>query len=482
MNFDKLPSMRDYLLLHVNGVPHRITGDQAFQTLSRFLRYEQRATGTKIVCEEGDCGACTVLIGRREGNELRYLPVNSCIQLLFQLDGAHVVTVEGLGRGEEITPLQDAMVTCHGAQCGYCTPGFVMAMAGMFECTAKPKASDVRAALTGNLCRCTGYESIINAALAVDAQPRIETLYPTADILPAIVAVEKEPVRIGNFARPVSIEDAVAFKAEHPNTVIVQGATDFGVWRTKRGFVPDAILSLDGVPGLRDITLDGGALHVGGRASLARFEEAVRDLVPELREIMDRFGSPQIKNAGTLAGNIANASPIADSLPFLFVTNASLELTGLAGTRTVPIADFYLGYKKLALRADEIITKISIPLPAASDTLRLYKISKRSHLDISSFTAAMLMRGANGRIESIRIAYGGVGPVVLRLPKTEAFLAGRQLALETFTAAGEIARGEVAPITDVRGSKDFRLQLAENILCRFYYETVSPAPAMAAHG
>jgi len=474
--------MRDYVLVHVNGVPHRIGGAQAFQTLSRFLRYEQRATGTKIVCEEGDCGACTVLIGRRDGDSLRYVPVNSCIQLLFQLDCAHVVTVEGLDRGGDLTPLQDAMVSCHGAQCGYCTPGFVMAMAGMFECTAKPVASDVRAALTGNLCRCTGYESIITAALAVDGQPRAEDLYPSKDMVAAIAAVESEPVRIGNFARPSSIEEAVAFKAQNPNTVIVQGATDFGVWRTKRGFAPEAVLSLDGIAGLREVELQNGSLHLGGRVSLAQFEEAVRDLVPELGEIMDRFGSPQIKNAGTLAGNIANASPIADTLPFLFVTNASLELTGVDGTRTVPIAAFYLGYKKLALLTDEIITRIIIPLPAGGDTLRLYKISKRSHLDISSFTAAMLMRSANGRIESIRIAYGGVGPVVLRLPKTEAFLAGRPLALESFVAAAEIARGEVAPITDVRGSKDFRLQLAENILCRFYYETVSPAPALAAHG
>jgi xanthine dehydrogenase small subunit len=208
--------------------------------------------------------------------------------------------------------------------------------------------------------------------------------------------------------------------------------------------------------------------------SLAQFESTVRDLVPQLAPIMDRFGSPQIKNAGTLAGNIANASPIADTLPFLFVTNASLELTGLSGTRTVSIADFYLGYKKLDLKADEIITRIVIPLPSKSETLRLYKISKRSHLDISSFTAAMLMRRNDGRVDSIRIAYGGVAPVVLRLTKTEQFLAGKALARETFVQAGEIARSEVAPISDVRGSREFRLQLSENILQRFYYDIQLP--------
>ncbi len=460
--------MRDTILLHINGVPYRAGADQAFETLARFLRYDERLTGTKIVCEEGDCGACTVLVGRKENGGLTYRPVNSCIQFLFQLDCTSVVTVEGLAKNGPLTPLQDAMVRCHGAQCGYCTPGFVMAMAGLFECNEHPTASDVKGALTGNLCRCTGYESIINAGLEVEAQPKIEQLYPSAPMLEAIRVAEGEAVRIENFFKPVTLEDAIAFKNE--KTVIAQGATDFGVWCTKRNFVAETILSLDGVEGLGDITVTDGMLVVGGRVTLAQFESVVRDLVPALAPIMDRFGSPQIKNAGTLAGNIANASPIADSLPFLFVSNAKLELQGKGGARTVAIADFYLGYKKLDLRPDEIITRILIPLPDDGDTLRLYKISKRSHLDISTFTAAMLMRRTNGRIDSMRLAYGGVAPVVLRLKKTEEFLAGKAIARETFAEAGEIARSEIAPISDVRGAKETRLQLAENILTKFYYD------------
>lgn len=460
--------MRDRVLIHINGVPHRIGGAEAFETLARFLRYDERLTGTKIVCEEGDCGACTVLVGRRENGGLRYRPVNSCIQFLFQLDCTSVVTVEGLTKGGALTPLQDAMVRCHGAQCGYCTPGFVMAMAGLFECNDHPTATDVKGALTGNLCRCTGYESIINAALEVKAQPRIEQLYPSAPIVAAIDEAEREPVRIENFFKPTTLEDAVAFKNE--KTVIAQGGTDFGVWCTKRNFVAETILSLDAIDGLGDIAVADGMLAVGGRVTLAQFESVVRDLVPSLAPIMDRFGSPQIKNAGTLAGNIANGSPIADSLPFLFVSGAALELTGRNGTRTVAVADFYLGYKKLDLRPDEIITRILIPLPADGDTLRLYKVSKRSHLDISTFTAAILMRRRDGRIDSMRLAYGGVAPVVLRLKKTEEFLTGKPIARETFAEAGEIARSEIAPISDVRGSRETRLQLAENILTKFYYD------------
>src|SRR5687767_6237745 len=363
--------MRDYVLLHVNGVPVRVSGERVFETLSRFLRDGGRGSvGTKIVCEEGDCGACTVLIGRREGARLRYRVINSCIQFVFQLDGAHVVTVEGVSGGaERLTAIQEAMVRCHGAQCGYCTPGFIVAMTGMLECVEHATARDVRAALTGNLCRCTGYEPIINAALESIDAPRMEQIYPSAPILAEVERIEGLPVRIGTFFKPVDLESAIAFKVDHPKCVIVQGATDFGVWRTKRGFTPEAVLSLDAIQGLADVRLEGGQLHVGGRVSLAQFESAVRELVPQLAEIMDRFGSPQIKNAGTVAGNIANASPIADTLPFLFVTGATLELTGKSGARNVAIADFYLGYKKLDLRPDEIITRILIPLPSDGEKI-----------------------------------------------------------------------------------------------------------------
>src|SRR5687768_16394871 len=203
------PRMRDFLLVHINGVPHRIGASHAFETLSRFLRDDQRATGTKIVCEEGDCGACTVLVGRRENGALRYRPINSCIQFLFQLDCTHIVTVEGLARGGDLTPVQDAMVRCHGAQCGYCTPGFIMAMAGMYEDTPQPTAHDVRAALTGNLCRCTGYEPIVKAGIEAASQPKIDQLYPGGPILEEIRAHERGPVRIGHFFKPADLESAI---------------------------------------------------------------------------------------------------------------------------------------------------------------------------------------------------------------------------------------------------------------------------------
>jgi xanthine dehydrogenase small subunit len=462
--------MRDHIVFYLNGAPRRVSGRDAFESLSRYLRYDQRATGTKIVCEEGDCGACTVLVGRREHGKVRYRAINSCIQFLFQFDGAQIVTVEGLAKDGVMTPVQDAMVKCHGAQCGYCTPGFIMAMTAMFE----EGSRDARKALTGNLCRCTGYEPIIKAANECDVakiQP-IDAMYPWPLELDALA---EEAVRIDNFFKPATLAEAIEFKAANPKCVIVQGATDFGVWCNKRGFVPEAVMSLGAIAGLGDITKDGDTIRVGGRVTLAAFEEYFAKQNPSLAVILDRFGSPQIKNAGTLAGNIANASPIADTLPFLYVIGARLELTGLGGTRVVPIESFYRGYKTLDLAPDEIITTIVVPMDRLADVAQFYKVSKRSHLDISSFTAAFLMSRNDGRIGSIRIAYGGVGPVVLRLPRTESFLTGKPFVAETFEQAGAIARAEIAPIDDVRGSRDFRLQLAENVLCKFFHDAAGAA-------
>ncbi len=459
--------MRDHIYFYLNGTPQRVSGAGIFETLSRYLREQKRETGTKIVCEEGDCGACTVLIGKAEGKTIRYLPLNSCIQYIFQADLTHVVTVEGLSR-DGLTPVQDAMVRCHGAQCGYCTPGFIMAMHAVFEEKKTCSAADAQRGMTGNLCRCTGYEPIIKAAMEVRDEPRIDALYPSAPILKDLSSKESA-VRIGNFFKPATLGEAIAFKAENPKCTIVQGATDVGVWRNKRAFEAPSYLSLSAIEGLGEIALRDGALEAGGRVTLAQFEEAAAKHVPEMAAILDRFGSPQIKNAGTLAGNIANGSPIADTLPFLYVMDAELELTGRNGTRSVPIGSFYRGYKTLDLAQDEIITKIRIPLPRRGEILKLYKVSKRSHLDISSFTAAFLIRMAGARIDAVRIAFGGVGPVVLRLPKTEAFLQGKSLDLATFEGAGAIAREEIKPISDVRGSAEFRLQLGENILRKLYY-------------
>jgi xanthine dehydrogenase small subunit len=297
----------------------------------------------------------------------------------------------------------------------------------------------------------------------------------------------QEDVRIETADRlffcPASVESAVTFKAEHAGTVVVSGGTDIGVICNKRGIEPSVVMSTTHLPALEQIESQTDAdgqtvLTVGARVTLSVLEAYMKDRVPELHKILNVFGAPQIKNAGTLAGNIANGSPIGDSLPFLMVMDAEVELMGVQGTRIVNMNRLYKGYRTLDMQPDELITRIRIPLPTANETLRLYKVSKRKHLDISAFTAAIRLMMEDESITSARLAYGGVGPVVLRLPETEAFLVGKPMTEATFREAGKIARQEVTPISDVRGSQAFRLQLAENILMKFYFEVAETPEAV----
>ena len=460
--------MRNHIDLLINGVPHQIRGNAVFSTLSNYLRHDLGAIGTKVVCEEGDCGACTVLMRRSADDELR--PVNSCIQTVAQLDGASIVTVEGLKHDGALHPVQESMVVCHGAQCGFCTPGFVVAMCAMFETCDKVDERQVRDGLTGNLCRCTGYEPIIKAALEVDgsAAPKLRERYADLPQIRdgALIEADIDGAKRTFFA-PTTIADAVNFKASRTGCTIVQGGTDVGVWINKRHFRAPAMLSLAHVAGLDELREEQGEIVVGANVTLARFEAFVRERIPELARILAIFGAPQIKNAGTLAGNIANGSPIADTLPYLFVADARLELTGTSGPRIVPVGSFYRGYRLFDLAADELITRVFVPI---IDDVRLYKVSRRKDLDISAFTAAIALSVDGEVITNPRIAYGGVGPIVLRLPQTEAFLAGKAPTLELFEAAGAIAKREITPISDVRGSADYRLQLAENILARYWFD------------
>lgn len=495
--------MRDSLIFYLNGRCCRITGEAAFLSLADYLRQERRLTGTKVVCAEGDCGACTVLIGRPDGDRLRYEVANSCILFLYQLDGTHVVTVEGLA-GEALHPVQDAMVNCHGSQCGYCTPGIVCALVGVFEQQEwrawsrerreRPGADDLRLGLTGNLCRCTGYVQILEAGLSAAPLPLTER-YDERKLLddlrqhaPTPVRVEAEnsypalgPARRTFFA-PRRLEDALSFKAGHADAVIVSGNTELGVVRNKKGHDPATLLSLTHIPGLADITCENGVVTVGANVTWTQMERFTRDALPEFSKIIIRFGSPQVRNVATLVANVAHGSPIADSLPFLFITEAEAELASVRGTRRVRLDRFYTGYKRKDLAPDEIITSVIFPLPPADDLWRLSKVSKRNDLDIATFGAGVRIQRTGDRIARAWLAYSGVAATVVRLPETEAFLEGRPFTEETFEAAGRRARAEIKPITDVRGSRDFRWQLAENVLVKFFWDCVGEEMEAAANG
>ena len=427
-----------------------------------------------------------MLVGRietcaRSGHtRLAYRAIDSCIQFLFQLDGAHIVTAEGLGSGRNLHPVQQAMVEHFGSQCGYCTPGFVTTIAGLYETNGSPRPTapsddEVRLALSGNLCRCTGYVQILESVAAIDPAscPRVDDLYPDASLLPALSEAGGTPALVTDGDRtvflPATIDEACAFKAAHANATIISGGTDIGVQQNKGKIAPRTIVCLQKIESLTAITVADGVLRAGALATWAAIERFVDPIVPEFAAILRRFGSPQIRNAGTIGGNLANASPIADSIPFLYVTESTIVLQGTKGPRRVAIERFYLGYKKLDLGPDELIVGVETPLPAPTDTLRLAKISRRLDMDISTFTAAALVAvDAAGKVTRARVAYGGVGPVVLRLRSVEAHLVGRPLDEETLATAGDLASAAITPISDVRGSATYRRTLGRNILARLF--------------
>ncbi len=496
--------MRGHLILYVNGVRHRVEGETAFLTLTEFLRQRLRLCGTKVVCSEGDCGACSVLVGSLDGNALRYAVLDACITFLHQLDLCHVVTVEGLTAGGGLHPVQRTMIDHYGSQCGFCTPGFITTLAGAFEDSAARADSSgddalgdatARRALTGNLCRCTGYWQILEACAAVDraSVPRIRELFPEDDMV-ADLAGQAKVVLLDDgglqLYRPADLATAAAWRSEHPDCRIVVGATDLGVQHNRGQLEPRPILSLGShMPGFTDVAIVDGVLRAGAGARWSDVLRLVADRLPELGNLLELFGAPQIRNAATVGGNIANASPIADSLPFFYVTESRLELLGPQGPRSIAVEDFYRGYKETDLRDGELIASVEAPLPTSDETLRLYKMSRRQDLDIASFNAAILLRHDGGIITRARIAYGGVGPTVVRLPETESFLIGKTLSEEVARQAGSLARTEITPISDVRGSAEYRLMLAENVLRKFFYDTLespppgySPTPSLLVAG
>ncbi|MDB5294310.1 MAG: xdhA [Phycisphaerales bacterium] len=476
--------MRDHVLLHINGRPTTVAGDDAFLTLSDLLRKRQRLTGTKVVCAEGDCGSCAVLIGRPVPagdcgpGGMRYAAVASCIQIAFQLDGAHVVTVEGLRDGRGLNPIQQSMAACHGAQCGFCTPGIVVSLYGLMHDGRPAGAAAVRRELAGNLCRCTGYEAIVKAAVTTDraALKSLDALYPPGPLAADLTAAAAEEVRVAasngrSVYKPTTAAAACRFRAEHSDCSVVAGATDLGVVYNKRTRPITVALSLNSVAEFRGVRRDGNALYVGSGATLSDLERAAAEHLPELGRFMAWFGSPLIKNAGTLGGNLVTGSPIGDTLPALTVLGAEIDVVGTAGTGRVPIGAFYAGYRKTVLRPDELVAGIRIPLPAAGEAVKLYKVSRRKDLDISTFGAAIWTRQTNGTLADVRIAYGGVGPMVLRMTRAEDALRGKAPTLARFEAAGELAAQDVTPITDVRGSEAYRRALARNILVKYWHET-----------
>ncbi|HEX4926052.1 MAG TPA: FAD binding domain-containing protein [Bdellovibrionales bacterium] len=478
--------MRKNIIFYVNGEKHEVGDHRAGWMLADYLRYERGLTGTKIVCAEGDCGACSVLRWHPYPSKTgapRFLPVNSCIATVAQLDGSSLVTVEGLGRPDSLAPAQARMLEKHGSQCGFCTPGFVVAIAGLVEkklCARDEHPiteKEARNGLTGNLCRCTGYQQILEAATSVplkQCQPAAER-FLSARLAKELRAAVKEPVLITapelEFYAPVTLKDAAQYLVENKDARVLAAATDLGVVHNKGRIRLSRVLSLHLVPELYELAWNKSTLRVGARVTLARLRTALKEKAPEFSRFLDIFASPQIKNVATLAGNVANASPIADTPPFLMISDAVVEAFGPKGMRRIPIDAFFTGYRQTALMPGEVIRAIELTPPRAGERWSVRKVSERKDLDISSVNAAFrLGRQARGELRDVRLAMGGVAATTLRLRKTESVLEGRVLTPETIERALETLRDEIKPISDVRGSDAFRQTLARNLLRRFLME------------
>jgi xanthine dehydrogenase small subunit len=480
--------MRDYVLLYVNGRRCEVRGSAAFQPLSDLLRSEQRLVGTKVVCAEGDCGSCTVLIGRPRADKLEYRPVTSCIQYVAQLDGAHVVTVEGLSEPGQLNPVQESFVTNHGAQCGFCTPGFIASLCGLFETNPQPTRQETARALVGNLCRCTGYDSILASAAAVDGakMPRLAERYPEASLAAELGRAAGEAITLNAGTRqlfkPATLAEAVALRAAHPDAAVLAGGTDLGVVWNKGKRELGSLLCLGEVPELREHHVDGKLWTIGAGVTLADVERTAAERIPAFARLLERFGSPPIRNAGTIGGNIANGSPIGDSMPCLFALGAAVELIGPGGSRRVLLDQFYTGYRKTVMRADELIARVVVPLLGPDERFTVHKVSKRFDLDISTFAAALWVRMQGEKVAEARIAYGGVAATIVRVPTAEAALVGRSLDDATLHAAGRAARDAIKPISDVRGSDAYRKLLAENVLLKLGRELRGRQSTAAANG
>ena len=435
-------------------------------TVLEWLRGERLLRGSKEGCAEGDCGACSVLV-RRAGEE-NYSPANSCIMLMGQLEGGNLTTVEGLAAsGPDGHEVQQVMAENGSSQCGFCTPGIVCSLAGLMDRNQSPSDSDIHDALAGNLCRCTGYRPIVEAAHAAAAAATAKS-----DVLQAS-KVDLDPADgVGDdgcrFYLPKTLQELVTLRAEHPDAELLAGGTDkaLAVAHAKERW--SKTISTRNVAELRAINTQDGAIHFGGATT---WEEVLPHLEahwPSFATLVRRFGSTQIRAMGTMAGNLANASPIGDGAPCLIALNASITLANRDGERTLPLDAFFLDYRKSALAADEVIKSVSVPLPTDGEAFRVYKISKRYDQDISTVCGAFNLKLTDGKVTSARIAYGGMAATPLRATSAEDALIGQDLHDAAVLQTAKQAIGSTfTPMTDMRGSAQYRAKVAVNLLDRY---------------
>ncbi len=445
------------------------------QTILNFVRTKLKKTGTKEGCAEGGCGACTVVIGELNKNNIVYKAINACIAFVPTLHGKQLLVVEDLASQiENLHPVQEAMVKYHGSQCGFCTPGFIMSLFSMYKNHSFYGEELIKDSIAGNLCRCTGYRPIIDAAKSLNKNKKLDQFYKNKKIIINLLKkIKLKKLFIHNknkkYFSPKTIRELKKIIKKYPNSIFLSGGTDLSLNVTKERKDINNIISLNSIKELKFIKERNGNIEVGASISLKEFELFIKKYYPDFNSILKRYGSVQIRNVGTIAGNIATASPIGDTLPLLLSLDAKVILQKISNKMALPLKKFFVSYRKTKLKKGQFIHSIIIPI-FKKNIFKAYKVSKRVDDDISSVCASFNLEIINKKIKNVKIAYGGMAPIPKRAINCEKTLINSSLSKKSFNKAKKKLEKDFAPIDDMRASKDYRMEIAKNLLMKCFLE------------